>query len=84
MPTRKQIKPFILLLTCLLLLAGCAASKLQPVANLTTCSEPRPEICTMDYRPVCGQLDGSSKTYSNGCVACSDLQVTGYVEGECQ
>ncbi len=81
MPTRKQIKPFTLLLTYLLFLTGCAASKLQPVVNLTTCSEPRPEICTMNYRPVCEQLDDSSKIDSIGCNACSDPQVTGYLEG---
>ena len=50
-----------------------------------TCPEPRPEICTQDYRPVCAQLpDGTFKTYSNGCNACSDPIVVGYRDGECQ
>ena len=51
---------------------------------VTACEEPRPEVCTMDYRPVCGNLaDGSVKTYSNGCGACSDANVSSWVEGEC-
>ncbi len=51
----------------------------------TICTDPRPQVCTMDYRPVCGErTDGSRKTYSNGCTACSDQQVIGYVEGECK
>ena len=49
------------------------------------CKEPRPQICTQDYRPVCALLqDDSSKTYSNGCNACSDPEVTGYREGACE
>jgi len=49
------------------------------------CTDPRPQICTMDYRPVCAQLeDGSSKTYANGCTACSDQSVTAYEEGACR
>ena len=52
--------------------------------TLTMCKEPRPQICTQDYRPVCGQLmDGSFKTYSNGCSACSNKKVKGYREGPC-
>jgi len=52
---------------------------------LTICEEPRPQICTMDYRPVCAQLeDGTFKTYSNGCTACSDPIVTGHRAGACQ
>jgi hypothetical protein len=48
------------------------------------CTEPRPQMCTMDYRPVCAVLkDNSSKTYSNGCGACSDSQVKGYNDGAC-
>jgi len=50
-----------------------------------TCPEVRPQICTHEYRPVCAQLqDGSLKTYSNGCTACSDPAVTGYREGACE
>ena len=50
----------------------------------TQCEDPRPEVCTMDYRPVCGNLAGGGvKTYSNGCGACSDANVTSWVEGEC-
>lgn len=51
----------------------------------TVCMDPRPQLCTMDHRPVCGQhKDGSTQTYSNGCTACSDHSVTAYVEGECK
>ena len=48
------------------------------------CQDPRPEICTMHYDPVCGVgEDGHRKTYSNACVACSDRAVIGYTEGAC-
>lgn len=48
------------------------------------CSEPRPQMCTMDYRPVCAELSGGShKTISNGCTACSDANVSGYRDGVC-
>lgn len=49
------------------------------------CTEPRPQVCTQDYRPVCAELqDGSFKTFSNGCSACSDPTVTGYRDGACE
>ena len=52
--------------------------------NATLCEEPRPEGCTAQYLPVCANLaDGSRKTYSNGCVACSDASVDSWVEAEC-
>ena len=54
-------------------------------AELIICTDPRPEVCTMDYRPVCAERkDDSHKTYSNGCTACSDHEVIGYREGECK
>ncbi len=55
-----------------------------PSAALTPCEDPRPEICTMDYVPVCGELDdGGQKTYSNACNACADPRVTGYRPDPC-
>jgi Kazal-type serine protease inhibitor-like protein len=51
----------------------------------TVCTDPRPQVCTMDYRPVCAQLEDTSfKTYSNGCTACSDPRVKFYEEGACR
>ena len=53
-------------------------------ANATVCEDPRPQVCTMDYRPVCATLeDGSVKTYSNGCGACADMAVISWVENAC-
>ncbi len=66
-----------------------------PVQDVTACSEPRPQMCTMDYTPVCAQRDtgircvttpcpaSEWKTYSNGCSACSDPDVSGYRTGPC-
>jgi hypothetical protein len=79
----------LLVATWLAMGAGCAAS--PPAAKtgggaegLLPCEEPRPEMCTMQYDPVCGALEGGdSKTYSNACVACSDRAVFGYSEGPC-
>ena len=50
--------------------AGCATS--QPATEtgggadaLVLCKDPRPEMCTMHYDPVCGMLEtGGEKTYS--------------------
>ena len=53
--------------------------------ELAVCPEPRPQVCTMDYTPVCARhTDGSYKTYSNGCTACSNPSVEGYLEGACE
>ena len=53
--------------------------------EMVACKQPRPQVCTQDYRPVCALLqDGGFKTYSNGCNACSDPAVSGYREGACE
>lgn len=79
--------------------AGCAAS--SPKASSAElvlevrCEEPRPQICTQEYVPVCGLRDTGIrcittpcdstewKTYSNACVACGDLAVFGYRQNQC-
>ena len=53
--------------------------------EFTTCPETRPQMCTREYRPVCAKLeDGSMKTYSNGCTACTDPKVVGHYPGACE
>lgn len=57
---------------------ACAAEEMK------ACEGPRPEVCTLDYRPVCGQLtDNETKTFGNACMACGDASVIGFFEGEC-
>jgi hypothetical protein len=52
--------------------------------DLILCEEPRPQVCTREYNPVCGTLqDGSTKTGSTGCTSCSDPDVVGYQMGVC-
>jgi hypothetical protein len=66
-----------------------------PAAPFVTCSDPRPEICTQQYQPVCAQVDtgircikapcpsAESRTFPNGCAACTDPKVLGFIEGPC-
>jgi Kazal-type serine protease inhibitor-like protein len=78
-----------LLWASVLILSGCGKasteqSNVAEIEGMTLCEDPRSQMCTMDYRPVCANLLGDNKTYSNGCSACSDLQVTGYQDGACE
>jgi len=65
---------------------GCSSASVKD--DLTRCTEPRPEVCTMDYTPVCGlqRISGKEqwKTYSNACSACSDSTVVGYNKDACK
>ena len=76
-----------LLFTAACFMSACQAS-VPPEnvkADLVDCPEIRPEMCTMDYVPVCGNLsDGSLKTFPNWCDACSDPDVISYRHGECE
>lgn len=70
-----------------------AENKTKP--ELTTCPEERPQICTMDYKPVCAIRDTGvrcvtapcpsteQKTYSNACSACADVKVYSHIPDEC-
>lgn len=65
----------------LLLLGACAGRDTVP---LVECTSPRPQVCTMEYAPVCAQLAGAQQQeYSSACNACADDAVSGYVSGVC-
>lgn len=65
-------------------LAACSASgQVEPELE-KRCQDPRPQMCTLEYAPVCGYLGNDQwREYSNGCSACSDSEVIGYVTGPC-
>lgn len=76
--TDYQAQPFLFRLA-----GGELAPESMPVAG-GPCADPRPQMCTQDYRPACGtRRDGSRKTYGNACTACSDAQVTTQAAGAC-
>ena len=64
-------------------IAGCRSPAPR---DMTACDEPRPQVCTHDYRPVCGYVPGEDrwKTYGNSCTACSDPAVAGWQAGPCK
>jgi len=66
----------------LLLLSACAAQP-EP-STITQCTDPRPQVCTMEYAPACATLvAGGQKEYASPCNACADDAVAGYVTGPC-
>ncbi len=74
-----------------LLLSGCAQTtgggdpEAVPASAATTCTDPRPMVCTMEYRPVCADLvAGAEKTYPSGCNACADVAVASWRDGPCE
>ena len=85
----------LLLVPVIILSVSCASysqkddqkddKKVEPGAlDLIICKNPRPEICTREYDPVCGTLkDGSTKTGATGCTSCSDPEIVGYKKGAC-
>ncbi len=71
----------------------------QPKENkpfIISCTDPRPEICTQEYIPVCAAKDTSVRcvttpcpstekvTYGNACTACSDAKVVSHIAGACE
>ena len=64
-------------------LSACQSTSMEN-AFATACEEPRSQICTMNYLPVCGyRSDGTVETFSNACTACSDTDVIGYDDAGC-
>lgn len=70
-------------------LTGCVANEpaLQP--DLVFCESPRPQMCTREYRPVCGYKSAPgdrqylTQSYGNACTACADSEVKGFVAKDC-
>ncbi|MCP4979835.1 MAG: hypothetical protein GY935_04985 [Gammaproteobacteria bacterium] len=69
-------------------LGACATGSSKPGpadGSATVCPELRPRICTMDYTPVCAELqDAGSMTYPNACSACADVKVISHRAGACE
>jgi hypothetical protein len=66
-------------------ISGCTPQPAIKPEDMTLCSNPRPEVCTMEYDPVCGySVNDESRNYASACSACSDITVIGYLPGECQ
>jgi hypothetical protein len=87
MITNKQCRyGFITFLLLSAISFGCSATKADK--DISMCTDPRPEVCTMDYTPVCGLRNVAGKeewkTYSNACSACSNPTVTGYKKDACE
>jgi len=54
-------------------------------SSLIQCKEPRPEICTTIYEPVCGTLiDGTQQTFASECTACAVKEVVSFMTGACE
>lgn len=76
---------FISVLTAVAVL-GCAAQDDAPAPRMeSVCQEPRPQVCTMIFAPVCGRhFDGHTQTHSSDCNACADDTVVSHSPGACE
>lgn len=67
-------------LVAMVMLSACAT---QPQAT-NACTEPRPLVCTREFRPTCGVLKtGGTREFASPCTACADNAVSGYIAGPC-
>ncbi len=75
--------PWLLSLVFVAACSGKPAPVPEPPA-LTPCGDPRPQVCTLQYEPVCGELAGGERNdYSSPCNACAHDEVTGWEAGVC-
>jgi len=53
--------------------------------GLLPCQDPRPEVCTQQYDPVCARhKNGTYQSYANACMACSYPEVQAYRADACE
>jgi len=91
-----QSKVIILILAGCLLLVSCTTHRIEQIPlNAVQCTDPRPQICTMDYTPVCATRDNVTRcaktpcestetaTYANACTACADPAVMYHLPAAC-
>jgi len=86
------------ILFCGIVLVACSEhARGVPASNVVAveCHDPRPEMCTQEYRPVCATRDNGVRcvttpcdstenaTYPNGCTACADPDVYYFRPGAC-
>ena len=73
----------LVLTATIVMLVACTGN--SPVPNpVTHCSEPRPQVCTMEYNPVCATLkDGATRQYASPCNACAHDTVASYLADVC-
>jgi hypothetical protein len=88
------------LFTILFVLWMSACSAIQPIqSNIDLeidCTNPRPTICTLEVKPVCGNRfngiqckkapcpDTDKVDFSNRCEACTDIAVDSFKLGVCK
>lgn len=83
--TRRPWRSIVLAAAAASLVACSSESSETTAGEIAKCRDPRPQLCTADYNPVCGvRGDGTEKTYSNACSACADPAVTGHRPGACE
>lgn len=75
----------IFMIAAACVLAACGNNPAQePELPGTQCADPRPQVCTMEYNPVCATLvAGGTKQYASPCNACADDAVSAYLAGPC-
>ena len=55
-----------------------------PTKQVVYACEQRSQMCTKEYRPVCGvDTQGNIQTFGNACTACANTSIQEYWEGEC-
>jgi len=91
-----KVSAIIAILPGFVLLVSCTTHRVEQIPlNAVQCTDPRPQICTMDYTPVCATRDNSkpcataacepteTATYANACMACADPAVKYHLPTAC-